>query len=135
MSECNKRRTLPGRIPWLLILASTLALGIAQPGHAADAENGAKVFRSQCAECHSTQEGKNRTGPSLFGVVGRSAGTVAGYRYSDAMKNSKLVWTDAELETYITDPRKVVPGCRMKYRGLKDSAERADVIAYLNTTR
>jgi cytochrome c len=134
MSE-RKRRTRPDRIPWLLILAATLVLGTVRPAHAADADHGAKVFRTQCAECHSTQESKNRTGPSLFGVVGRHAGTVPEYRYSDAMKHSKLIWTDAELDAYITAPRKVVPGCKMKYRGLADSAKRADVIAYLNTAR
>jgi cytochrome c len=134
MSE-RTRRTLPGRIPWLLILACTAALGAAPRAHAADADQGAKVFKTQCAECHSTMEGKNKTGPSLFGVVGRNAGSVPGYRYSDAMKNSKLVWTDEELDTYLSDPRKVVPGCKMKYRGLTDSAERADVIAFLSTTR
>ena len=127
--------TLPGRIAWPLILAAVVVLAAALPAQAADAGHGAKVFRSQCAECHSTDEGRNKDGPSLFGVVGRHAGSVANFRYSDAMKNSKLVWTEEELDTYLTDPRKVVPGCKMIYRGLKDSGSRADLIAYLNEKR
>jgi len=127
--------TLPGRISWLLIVASVVALGTTLPAHAADAGHGAKVFRSQCGECHSVKRGKNKTGPSLFGVVGRGAARVAKYRYSKAMKNSGLTWTVDELETYLVAPRKVVPGCKMKYKGLKDPAARADLIAFLNNAR
>ena len=131
MSE-RMQPALSARISWPLIVAAVVALAAALPAQAADAGHGAKVFRSQCAECHSTKEGRNKDGPSLFGVVGRHAGSVAGYRYSDAMKGSGLVWTDAELDAYLTNPRKLVPGCKMKYRGLADSGARADLIAFLN---
>jgi len=133
MSE-RTRPTPLVRVPWLVIFVSTVALGSALPAHAADADHGAKVFATQCGECHSAKADKNRTGPTLFGVVGRNAGSVPGYRYSEAMKDSKLVWTDDELDAYLTDPRKIVPGGKMKYRGLKDSAARADLIAFLNNT-
>jgi len=129
------RLTLPGRLAGLLILGAILTLGSARPAQAADADHGAKVFNSQCAECHSTKEGKNRTGPSLFGVVGRDAASVPGYRYSDAMKNSGLTWTDDKLDVYLTAPRDVLPGGKMRYKGLADSGARADLIAFLNNTR
>jgi len=134
MSE-QLRFTIAGRLSWLLILGAIVVLGAALPAQAADADHGAKVFNTQCGECHSVKAGKNRTGPSLFGVVGRGAGSVPGFRYSEAMKNSGLTWTDDELDAYLSDPRKVVPGGRMKYKGLADSGARADLIAFLNNTR
>jgi len=129
------RLTLPIRTVSLLVVGSIVALGAALPARAADVRHGAKVFRSQCAECHSTKAGKNKTGPSLFGVVGRRAGSVPRYVYSKAMKNSGLTWTEERLDGYLTAPRKAVPGCKMKYRGLKDRAARADLIAFLHKTR
>lgn len=104
-------------------------------GHAlaADAKHGADVFAENCAECHSVKEGKNKKGPSLFGVVGRKAGTVADVAYSDAMKQSGISWTPDKLDAYVTDPRKAVPGGKMKFDGLPNAAERADLIAYLYT--
>jgi len=135
MSEPMRLTVLAGPMSRLLILGAIVLLGAALPAHAADADHGAKVFATQCGECHSVKPGKNRTGPSLFGVIGRGAGSVADYRYSDAMKHSGLTWTADELDLYLTDPRKVVPGGKMKYRGLTDSGARADLIAYLNNTR
>jgi len=117
----------------LLIGVSVIALGAALPARAADAGHGAKVFKIQCAECHSDKPGKNKTGPSLFGVVGRAAAGVPGYRYSAAMKQSRLTWSEEELDVYLAAPRKVVPHCKMTYKGLADSAARADLIAFLST--
>ena len=105
------------------------------PVHAGDAGPGAKVFDAECAECHSTRPGKNRKGPSLFGVAGRSAASVPDYVYSDALKNSGLTWTADKLDAYLVAPRKLVPGCKMKYDGLADAAARADLIEFLNSTR
>ncbi|WP_172204892.1 cytochrome c family protein [Niveibacterium sp. COAC-50] len=104
-------------------------------GHAlaADAKHGADVFAENCAECHSVKEGKNKKGPSLFGVVGRKAGTVADVAYSDAMKQSGISWTPDKIDAYVADPRKAVPGGKMKFDGLPNAAERADLIAYLYT--
>lgn len=104
----------------------------ALPGHAAgDATHGADVFAEECAECHSPKEGKNKKGPSLFGVVGRKAGTVADFVYSDAMAQSGITWAPEKIDAYITAPKKVVPGGKMKYDGLDSAKDRADVIAYL----
>ncbi len=100
---------------------------------AADPDAGRQVFRSVCTLCHDTAEGRNRVGPSLFGVVGRKTGTVPGYVYSDANKNSGLVWTPDVLDRYLVSPQAVVPGTKMGYPGLKDDQKRADVIAYLAT--
>jgi len=120
--------------PYILcILPLTLLLGtpLAQ---AADAGHGAKLFEEECAECHSMKPGKNKKGPTLFGVAGRNAAGVPDYVYSEAMKNSGLTWTADKLDAYIATPRKLVPGCKMKYDGLADAAARADLVEFLNNT-
>ena len=84
-----------------------------------------------CSACHSIQPGQNMVGPSLHDVINRHAGTVPGFHYSSANKNSGLVWTEQELYAYLDNPQKVVPGTYMTYVGMKDPQQRADVIAYL----
>ena len=88
---------------------------------------------NQCAACHSTERGEHGIGPSLAGVFGRRAGTVAGFEFSQAMKDSGLTWNQAGLDRYLTDPRGVVPGTTMAYNGVKDAAQRQAVINYLKT--
>ena len=130
-----------------LIAAAVIASGLAVPAFAAlpqasatlampkgDAVAGAKTF-VQCKACHVTTAGVNRIGPSLHVVVGRKAGIVPGYAYSAANKGSGLVWTEAELFTYLEAPRKVVPGTKMSFAGLKAPQDRANVIAYLKTQK
>jgi cytochrome c len=75
----------------------------------------------------------NRVGPSLHGIVGRTAGTIEGFRYSPANKNSGITWTEEQLFTYLEDPRKTIPGTFMAFAGIKDPQQRADLIAYLKT--
>jgi cytochrome c len=94
-------------------------------------EPGEAVFKRNCSICHSVEPGKNKIGPSLAGVVGRKAGSVPGYSYSDANKKSGLTWDEATLDKYLTDPRAVVPGTKMLFAGLKNPADRKAVIAYL----
>ena len=116
-----------------LIAAALSSLGLAHPAAAAgDATNGEKVCR-KCMACHSAEPGKNKVGPSLFGVVGRTSGTVEGFKYSDAMKNAGIVWGEDTLDEYLADPRGVVPKTRMAFPGLKDAQDREDVIAYLES--
>lgn len=115
------------------LMAGLLMAGIATAALAADPAAGEHIFKSQCGICHSAAKGKNMIGPSLFGVVGRKAGTEPGFHYSAANKNSGLTWDDATLEKYLQNPKALVPGTIMTYGGLKDDAKRADVIAYLNT--
>jgi cytochrome c len=119
---------------------SPLALGIAlllaaiRPVAAADVDAGKEEFK-KCALCHTAEPGKNKIGPSLFGVVGRKSASVENFNYSDAMKKFDHTWDPETLDTYLADPRKVVPGTKMIFPGIKDEKERQDVIAYLETLK
>jgi cytochrome c2 len=95
-----------------------------------DAVRGEKYF-VDCASCHTLANGENGVGPSLFGVLGRKAGTLDDYRYSPALKRSGIVWSPQTLDNFIADPQKAVPANRMPYAGMTNAAERADLIAYL----
>ena len=100
-----------------------------------DAIAGEGVFK-RCASCHSKEPGKNGLGPSLANVIGRKAGSLAGYNYSSAMKSSDVVWTAETLESHLTDVKGFIPGNRMGNLfpvGVPNAQERADVIAYLQT--
>jgi len=115
---------------------AALAIGLlSAPAMAADAEAGAKVFKTQCAVCHSPVAGKNMVGPSLFGVVGRVAGSAPGFKYSAANKGSGVTWDEANLDKYLPNPRAFIAGTTMTYAGLKNDAQRADLIAYLATLK
>jgi cytochrome c len=109
------------------IVFAALALA-AFPALAADLKNGEEVY-SRCLACHALES--DRVGPRHCGVVGRRAGSVAGFEYSKAMKGSKLVWNAKTLDRFIADPLKAVPGTTMTYAGVKDAKERADLIAWL----
>ena len=107
-----------------------VALG---PGlaHAQDAAAGEKVF-AQCRACHQIgPTAKNGVGPELNGLIGRKAGSVAGYTYSAANKNSGLTWDEPTFTTYIQNPQAVVKGTKMTYAGLKDMQKINDLIAFL----
>lgn len=104
---------------------------VASAGHAQDAGHGKSVFKA-CAACHATDHA-NRVGPGLQGIVGRKAGTAPGFRYSNAMKDSSIVWDDKWLDAYLESPQKAVPGNKMPYAGLKNATDRADLIGYLAT--
>ncbi len=93
------------------------------------------MFKRNCTACHSPLSGKNVVGPSLFGVVGRAAGTVPNYGDSNANKTSGITWTPETLDPYLTNPRGVVPGTIMAFPGFKDARQRADLIAYLSALR
>ena len=107
------------------------ALMIAAPasgGAAGDPEAGEAVY-SRCAACHALEY--DRTGPRHCGLFGRRAGAVPGFDYSEAMKRSTIVWSEATLDRFLADPLGTVPGAAMGYAGVKDPKERADLIAYL----
>jgi cytochrome c len=95
-----------------------------------NASSGKAVFTA-CKTCHAITLGQNGIGPSLYGVVGGPSGSVAGYTYSAANKNSHIVWTEPVLYEFLLAPQTYVPGTKMIYPGLKDAQKRADVIAYL----
>lgn len=121
------------KIWFAVAAASTLFLG--SNAMAQDAAAGEKIFNAKCKACHSVQAGKNMVGPSLFGIVGRTAGSVEGFKYSDANKNSGVKWSAETLDPYLTDPKAFMPGNKMVFPGLKDAKERADVIAYLSAQK
>ena len=95
-----------------------------------DAARGKAKF-AQCAACHALEAGKNGLGPSLHNVIGHPAGQVPAFVYSPAMKASQRVWDEPTLYLYLENPRKVIPGTKMSYAGMRDSQARADVIAYI----
>ena len=116
-----------------VIISSALALFASGDIAAAagDATAGEAAFRV-CKTCHQIGEGaKNFVGPELNGVVGRKAGTVSGYNYSDANKNSGITWDEAVLAKYLKHPREVVPGTKMAFPGMPRDEDIANVIAYL----
>jgi cytochrome c len=90
---------------------------------------------AQCAACHSVEPGKNGVGPSLAGVFGSKAGSVAGYNYTPANKNSGLTWDEATLDTYLTAPMKTIPGTKMSFGGMSDAAQRKAIIEYMKTLK
>ncbi len=95
-----------------------------------DPAAGRQVFR-KCQACHSMELGKIMLGPSLAGVIGRKAGSVAGYGYSGAMKQAGIIWNADNLDAYLADPARVIPGNRMPFPGLKTDNDRKDIIAFL----
>lgn len=116
-----------------LAVLSLILVSVSSAALAADPNAGATVFK-KCAVCHAIGPGAaNKVGPELNGVIGRKAGSVPGYNYSDANKSSGIVWTEDEFTKYIHDPRGVVPGTKMTFPGLKDDQEVGDLIAYLKT--
>ncbi|WBH15601.1 c-type cytochrome [Sphingomonas radiodurans] len=107
--------------------------GVKFASYTGDAAKGKTDFAA-CAACHGVEAGVNKIGPSLHAVVGRTAGTVAGYTYSAANKNSGITWTPEKLFQYLEKPQRIVPGTKMTYAGMTDPQKRANVIAYLQTT-
>lgn len=99
-----------------------------------DVAAGEKVF-ALCRSCHVLEEGVNRVGPSLYNVVGRASGSVAGFSYSDANKNSGVTWTEDVLFEYLKDPKGFMPGTKMAFPGIKDDQDRANLVAYLASTK
>jgi cytochrome c len=113
----------------LLAAMATTAAGVASA--AGDPQRGAKLFGA-CAACHSVEPNRHMTGPSLFRIWGRKAGSVRDYhRYSDQIKRSGLVWNEQTLDAWLRDPQKLVPGNAMAFAGIPDDAARADIIAVL----
>ena len=106
-----------------------LAQASAGPG---DAVRGKALYEAKCNACHSVDE--NRVGPRHMGVLGRKAGSVKDYEYSDALIKSNVVWTRQNLLKWLTEPEDLIPGQRMGYR-LGEAKDRADVVAYLATLK
>lgn len=121
---------------YLRFLAPLLAiLALAAPARAETETSDAQVaFNNACRTCHSMKEGDHRLGPSLYGIVGRKAGSIEGYGFSSAMQQSNVVWDEATLDAFIENPDKVVHGNAMKpYGGIDDPAQRSEIVAYLKS--
>lgn len=117
---------------WLGVSGTVVAFVVAPapPVRAADPDKGKAVFE-QCAACHSLGEAGDFDGPTLKGVIGRTAGALEDYRYSAAMKRSGVTWDAAALDKYIADPQAFIPGNRMAFAGIGDRTQREDLIEYI----
>ncbi len=119
-----------------LVLAAVLAVFMPFAAHAeGDVAKGEKVFK-KCMACHTPDATTNKVGPHLGGVVGRKVASVEGFKYSDAMlaKGAEgMVWDEANLESYLADPKGFIPKNKMVFVGLKKPDERDDVIAFLKS--
>jgi cytochrome c len=113
-----------------MLLAAALA-AMAQTAQAQDLAAGEQSFK-KCLPCHAVGEGaRNKVGPVLNGLDGRHSGTVEGYSYSDANKNSGITWDEAVFKDYIKDPRAKIPSTKMIFPGIKNEKEAGDLWAYL----
>jgi cytochrome c len=112
-------------------LTGLFAAGLLLPAAAfAQQADGERLFRQRCGTCHSLEPGQNRVGPHLSGVIGRTAGSVEGGRYSAALRESGIVWEGGILDAFLAAPRQAVPGTSMT-AGVANAAQRAAIIAYL----
>jgi cytochrome c len=113
-------------------MAAVLIAASAGTALAQDVAKGENAFR-KCAPCHSIgDDAQNKIGPELNGIDGRKAGTVANYNYSDANKNSGIVWNEAKFKEYIKSPSTVVPKTKMMFAGINNDQEINDLWAYVS---
>jgi cytochrome c len=120
----------------MIISSIAAVMLLATPAFAdGDAASGEKIF-IKCKACHENEQGVNKIGPTLKGIVGRKTASIADFKYSDAMAAKGAegqVWDEATLAAYLPDPKAYVPGTKMAFAGLKNPQEVADIIAYLKT--
>jgi cytochrome c len=116
------------------ISAALASIGQNAPASVGQHAPASSAAFNQCAVCHSI-DGSNGTGPTLQHLIGRKSGAVPGFRYSRAMKNAAIIWDEATLARYLTDPQELVPGNIMPFAGVADASQRAEIIAYLRTLR
>lgn len=116
-----------------ILVAVAIVVGCVQTAVAeGDTSAGQKVFK-RCAACHAVEDGKNKVGPTMFGVVGRQAGSLEDYKYSDAMQDVGYSWDEEQLAGFLAAPRKHLPGTKMAFSGLKREGQIIDLIEYLKT--
>jgi cytochrome c len=120
----------PGATDVRHLVLAALSVAAAPAWPAGDVQRGLQTYEARCGGCHSVAT--DRIGPRHAGVVGRRAGSVPGFAYSDALRNSGLTWDAALLDRWLANPEALVPGQRMGYQ-LADAQARADIVAYLAT--
>jgi len=120
-----------------LLVGIALAMAIfAGSANAGDPTTGKKLVQQQCAVCHALSQSPHPSvGPSLFGVVGRRAGSLSGYSYSSAMSHADFDWTRERLSSYLAAPATVLPGNKMGFGGIKNQEKVDDIISYLETLK
>ena len=119
---------------YLVLVTAAAGILMALPAQAGDAKAGEKVFR-KCKACHYVDKEKNKSGPHLVNIVGRAAGSVDGFKYSKAMKNSGLTWDEATLAEFLKKPKSYLKGTKMAFAGLRKDKDIDDVIAYLKAPK
>ena len=118
--------------PIMILTLAILLFLVPRPRAAADTAAGQAQF-NKCKICHTVEAGgRNVVGPNLHGVFGRKAGTSDNFLYSEAMKQSGIVWDDETLAKYLHNPKELVPGGKMAFPGIKDDATVANLLAYLH---
>lgn len=123
-------------LPWSGVAAQAASDSANESGASTVADTGnaarGRLLYLQCRSCHSVEKGgMNKVGPNLYGVVGRAAGQVDGFVYSEALVASGVVWSPETLDAWLADPSEFVPGNRMIFTGIADPRDRADIIAYV----
>jgi cytochrome c len=113
-----------------VLLGAALLLPLVAGIPAVEAGEGAEAFKKRCSACHLIDQPNNRVGPHLMDVKGRTAGSIEGARYTDALKNSGIVWDAATLDQYLAAPRTLVPGSSMTF-AVRDEAERKLIVDFL----
>lgn len=115
------------------LLAALWGLALGGAGAQAQDNEGQIAFNNACRTCHTLNEGDNRLGPTLYGIIGKTAGSEPGYNnYSSAMTNAGLTWDEDNLDRFIESPDAVVPGNNMKpYPGIANAEERQKIVSFL----
>ena len=117
----------------ILMVSAILAMTTSVPVMAGDIDAGEKVFK-KCKACHVVDAEKNKTGPHLVNIMGRTAGSLESFKkYSKAMKESGIVWNEETLNGYLEKPKAYIKGTKMAFAGLKKEEDRENVIAYLKS--
>ena len=112
----------------ILVLIHTGSIAFAE----GEPSKGKRVFK-KCSSCHAIEEGQRKLGPSLYGIIGREAGSVEGFKYSKPMAAASFVWNDETLAGFLANPKKYMKGTKMAFPGIKKENDMANLLAYLNT--
>jgi len=121
-----------GKAAALALLAAGVWMDVCGPAHAAGDVVAGKAAFAKCASCHQIgPAARAGFGPQLNGIVGRPAAATKDYRYSAAMQNSRIVWTEDKLRAFMKSPGDVVPGTKMRFWGISDEQQLSNLVAYL----